>query len=79
MTFEEWVIEFYGDGVEFFTDVQFAWEAATKAEREACAKICDRQAQLQMDTGADDCCITEAKRCARDIRMRSVKEIRDQA
>lgn len=45
-------------------------EKAVELEREACAEACDRQAQLQSDTGADDCCISEAKRCARDIRLR---------
>ena len=45
--------------------------AGVAEEREACARVCDRQAQLQMDTGADDCCITEAKWCARYIRRRS--------
>lgn len=45
--------------------------SAVAAEREACAELCERQAQLQANTGADECCINEAHRCARDIRMRA--------
>ena len=74
--FEEWWDEnekqFMADACHMseFHMASVVWEAAIQYEREACAIACDRQAQLQMDTGADDCCIAEAKRCARDIRMR---------
>lgn len=46
-------------------------KAVAAAEREACAITCDKQAELQSDTGAEDCCIRQAWRCATDIRARS--------
>jgi hypothetical protein len=40
MTFDEWVTEYYGENVDFPEAVRAAWDAATRAEREACASLC---------------------------------------
>jgi len=64
-------IIYEGTGGITFEVLEQTVKAAVMAEREACAMACDRQACLQMDTGADDCCIAQANRCATDIRMRS--------
>lgn len=77
MNFDEyWAIGIQANPLLGSSDVlraiaEAAWNAGAREEREACAKACDRQAWLQEETGADDCCIAEATRCARDIRMRS--------
>lgn len=53
--------------------IRVVYEAVQEDEREACAALCDKQVELQRDTGGDDCCIAQAKRCAMSIRMRSVR------
>ena len=57
------------------TSIEEMIKDAVMKERKECAKACDRQAQLQIETGADYCCVSQAKRCARDIRMRG-KEVK---
>jgi hypothetical protein len=42
------------------------WQAATKAEREACARVCDRR--VMGDNNRED---QEAKKCASAIRSRT--------
>ena len=78
MTFEEWWAARWPTNAmpavmdsAFMGLAQEAWEAATKAEREACAKVCDRQAELQEKICSGDDVINQAKRCARDIRSRN--------
>jgi hypothetical protein len=62
------------DGAGITTSAQwlhdFAKNVAAK-EREACAKVCDRQAELQDRICSGDDVINQAKRCARDIRNRN--------
>ena len=68
MTFEEWIVkEIPKSGAEYRM-AKAAWDAATKAEREACAKVCDTTWNGDADTYE----YTEAcNECAEAIRMRS--------
>lgn len=40
-TFEEWASEYFGANADVPEACRDAWEAATKAEREACAELCE--------------------------------------
>lgn len=61
MDFEEWIAGEMDRGLSQLEvdQMRAAWEAATKAEREACAKICEDHAPAM------------AWRCASKIRERS--------
>ena len=71
MTFDEWIAEnepnpptgFECIGVERMRQV---WDASAKAEREACAKVCD-----ELATQRGYCDGPGPKACARHIRQRS--------
>ena len=73
MTFDELVCKIYGinfelDDPEGYSCAMAAWQAATLAEREECAKVCD--SRYLGDNNRED---LEAKRCAAAIRARSEK------
>jgi hypothetical protein len=40
MTFDEWAVSYYGEHVDVPQSNRDAWDAATLAEREACASLC---------------------------------------
>ncbi len=68
MTFDEWIKE-QPEGVAACDHVTFGrmvWEAATKVEREECAKVCESLFDME-----DDSC-NEADKCAAAIRARSI-------
>ena len=70
MTFDEWW-ELHGSKWALPNErliAKQAWEAATLAEREECAKVCD--SRYLGDNNRED---LEAKRCAAAIRARSKK------
>lgn len=63
----------YDPWLEWETPESRGWwiEAAQVAHAlvaEECAKVCERQASLQVDTGGSDDAVNQALRCARDIR-----------
>lgn len=64
MTHHE-VIELWRKHQEVVGFAKAIWEAACKAEKEACAKVCDEQQEL---VGAEMCCV--AMNCASAIRAR---------
>jgi hypothetical protein len=72
MTFDEWFAEtskvttFFHAGVCKSLAIA-AWEAATKAEREACAKVCEETGKTKGNI------LRECYVCADAIRMRSDK------
>ena len=55
MTFEEWWVDRHGiNWKAYYTDsakeaAEEAWEAATLAERESCAKVCEDHAEDAWD------------------------------
>lgn len=76
MTYEEWrdsltaeqSYDFDNEGRGYKKDrsimMRLAWEAATKAEREACAKVCDTEKADADETDSPawaDCCTMLAK------------------
>jgi hypothetical protein len=68
MTFEEWWDNKYADPVmcRLRRVAQESWDAATKVEREECAKLCEsekRNGEYQYNNAVQD--------CADSIRMRS--------
>lgn len=71
MTFEEWWVAQPArlDAAVVKNDARAIWDAATKAEREACAKVCDEFAD-KLHYG--ECC-DEVTMCAEEIRMRPNK------
>jgi len=47
MTFDEWMgahMQEHGDSLSYTPKARLVWEAATKAEREACAVACECEA-----------------------------------
>lgn len=71
MTFEEWWANWSPEPVKDEyerTLAKRAWEAATKAEREACAKVCENMANGHTTTKAS---ALMARECMAAIRMRS--------
>ena len=66
MTFEEWWGKQNGDPVEIgiMQVARITWDAATKVEREACAKACE-SVFLAAST------LDQAAMCASEIRKRS--------
>jgi hypothetical protein len=70
MTFEQWWEEVSAlDEVTRRRDyAEEAWKAATRVEREACAKVCEEEAQRWQ--GEQD--ITDFRLCAAAIRARSM-------
>jgi hypothetical protein len=69
MTFEEWIATRYMNGI-YLGDLKAAWEAGVKAEREACAKVCDEEATEAFGEDADEWA-RGACMCAAMIRERS--------
>jgi hypothetical protein len=68
MTFDEWLSRTVPlDPAQQFV-AKCAWEAATKAEREACAKVCDDIANA---TEPDDFALDAVNEAAAAIRLRS--------
>ena len=70
MTFDEWWNDYVAGWVnEYLVEksaAKRAWQAATLAEREDCAKVCELR--YMGDNNRED---MEAKRCADAIRARS--------
>lgn len=57
MTYQEWVRKQYeeGHGLSWQPSAKDAWEAATLAERERCAGICEDAIGHITDTPLNDC------------------------
>lgn len=70
MTFEEWAADGKKLGGMELELARSAWDAATKAEREACAKVCDLGIHQVRENGWIDAA-NERARCAAAIRERS--------
>ena len=71
MTFDEWVCKIYGinfelDDPEGYSCAMAAWQAATRAEREECAKLVENRAE-------PGTLFTALHRAAKAIRARSEK------
>ena len=67
MTFDEWFQSKQGEAYEsMYAFAKAAWKAATLAEREECAKLCE--SRYMGDNNRED---MEARRCATAIRARS--------
>lgn len=69
MDFDEWFYDAIWRNEDFKTCLRRAWEAATEAEREACAKVCEKESNLWQQKGQQD--IRDFRLCAAMIRMRS--------
>ena len=58
-TFRDFMARRYCEAEEFANIAEEAWELATLAEREACAKLCDEQAESEsiepFQYGAEAC------------------------
>ena len=68
MTFDEWLSRTVPLDPAQQLVAKCAWEAATKAEREACAKVCDDIANA---TEPDDFALDAVNEAAAAIRLRS--------
>lgn len=69
MEFEQWFEQYAPTAPEILDEcAKAAWDAATKAEREACAHECEAQAD---ESGGQDWYVSGAMDCADAIRKRS--------
>jgi hypothetical protein len=75
MTFDEWVERSIPMTDQEKTFAWFAWKAATEAEREACAEVCESFIGEQPRAGFHGEYKQGAKNCAAAIRMRSNAEL----
>lgn len=69
MTFDEWFTTVRDYNIE--NVARMAWEAATKAEREACIKECDAQEEYACDVLMCEAERRSAQACGDAIRARS--------
>ena len=69
MTFDDWWVENRTDPIPKDGLLRMLWDASAAWEREACAKVCDAQAD-------EPECQERAEYCAVAIRMRSNDLIR---
>lgn len=82
MTFDDWAIEYFGKDVDFPEACRDAWNCAivtrtgaeemVMAEREACAKVCEAEAEKWEGDGIPE---PMSRICADAIRTRSNVEV----
>ena len=71
MDFEEWYDNRIWGNEDFKEACWAAWEDATKAEREACAKVCEAAQPPLEHFDVMRAAGNTARKCAKSIRMRS--------